>query len=326
MRRQELHGNRSVSSVSELCLGTLDFGGAIDRATSFALLDTFVEAGGNFVDTANCYNSWSGTGDESELTVGEWLRGRSDQDSLVVATKVGGRPTTPGSTTEFEGLSAGAVRHAVRESLRRLGVDHLKLCYSHVRDESVGLAETLGAFEEQRQLGLLDAIGLSNHSATDVCAARELAKSNGWAPAGCVQQRHSYLQPMPGTSFGPQIPLDRELADYAASESNLLVLGYSPLLSGAYARPDRPLLPHYLHAGTPPRLLTLSRVAHQLGATLNQVVLAWMLHSTPSVVPVIGVSSLDQLNECIEAVHILLDHDHMRELAVGDMERASHPA
>jgi aryl-alcohol dehydrogenase-like predicted oxidoreductase len=322
MRGRELHGGRSVGAVSELCLGTLFFGGAVDRTTSFALLDAFADAGGTFVDTANCYNSWQGSGDESELTVGEWLRGRPDRDSLVVATKIGGRPTTPGSRTDFEGLSASAVAHAVEESLRRLGTDRLDICYAHLRDESVELAETLGAFEDQRQRGRVDVVGLSNHTAGDVRVARDLARSNGWTPAGCVQQRHSYLQPMPGTSFGAQIALDRELADYALAEPDLLLLGYSPLLAGAYSRPDRPLLPHYLHTGTPPRLLALSRVAHQLDATLNQVVLAWMLRSTPSVIPVLGVSSLDQLKECVEAVHLELSEEHLRELAVADVEVA----
>ncbi len=286
-----------------ICLGTMNFGTATARAAAFRILDVFTERGGRALDTANCYASWDGTGDESELTIGAWLRARGGRDRIRLATKVGGRPVPGGALMDFEGLAPAAVRSAVEDSLRRLGTDHVDVCFAHLMDPAVPLADTLGAFEELVEAGKVREIGLSNQ---DLASLRSAGTRITW-----LQQRHSYLQPFPGAPFGPQQLLTPEMAAYAR-ETGLSVQGYSPLLSGAYTRTDRAFWPHYDHPGTEPRLAALRKVAGDLGASANQVVLAWMLAGTPAVEPVIGVSSEAQLAECLGAGELVLSDEHLR--------------
>ncbi len=294
----------------------MNFGTTLDRADAFRILDSFTGAGGRLVDTANCYASWIGTGDESEVVLGAWHRRRRARDRVHLATKVGARPTAAGER-RYEGLSAPVIRGAVEDSLRRLDTDHVDVCFAHVMDESVPQEETLGAFDELVTAGKVGAVGLSNQTTGSVRRARELAAGHGWTPVTWLQQRHSYLQPMPDTSFGPQLPLTAELADYVRGAGDLTLQGYSPLLSGAYTRPDRRFWPHYEHPGNEPRLVALRKVADDLGVSENQVVLAWMLASEPSVQPVIGVSSAAQLDECLGAVDLVLGDEHLRCLELS---------
>ncbi|MEU4251806.1 aldo/keto reductase [Amycolatopsis sp. NPDC026612] len=287
-----------------ICLGTMNFGTTVDRDAAFRLLDVFTERGGRAVDTANCYSSWDGTGDESELVIGAWLRERGARDRIRLATKVGGRPVPGGALMDCEGLAPGTIRSAVEDSLRRLAVDHVDVCFAHLMDPAVPLEDTLGAFEQQVEAGKIREIGLSNQ---DLEPVRQAGTRIAW-----LQQRHSYLQPFPGAPFGPQRVLTPELAEYVRDTPGLQVQGYSPLLSGAYTRSDRTFWPHYDHPGAPPRLTALGKVAAELGEPENRVVLAWMLAGTPAVEPVIGVSSEAQLVDCLAATGLVLGDEHLR--------------
>ena len=287
-----------------ISLGTMNFGTTLDRADAFRILDVFTDRGGQVVDTANCYASWIGTGDESELAIGAWHRSRGRRDRIRLATKVGGRPVPGGTLMDWEGLAPPAVRAAVEDSLRRLDTDHVDVCFAHLMDPAVPLEDTLGAFEELVAEGKVREIGLSNQ---DLAGLRRAGTRVTW-----LQQRHSYLQPMPGASFAVQQVLTPEMAAYVRETPGLTVQGYSPLLSGAYTRPDRELWPHYHHPGTEVRLAALRKVAGDLGVSENHVVLAWMLASTPPVQPVIGVSSEAQLADCFAATELVLSDDHLR--------------
>ncbi|WP_208630155.1 aldo/keto reductase [Amycolatopsis kentuckyensis] len=287
-----------------ICLGTMNFGTTLDRADAFRVLDVFTERGGEVVDTANCYASWTGTGDESELAIGAWHRARGARDRIRLATKVGGRPVPGGSLLDWEGLAPHVVRSAVEDSLRRLDTDHVDVCFAHLMDPAVPLEETLGAFEDLVAAGKVREIGLSNQ---DLDSLRRAGTRVTW-----LQQRHSYLQPVPGASFAVQQVLTPEMAAYVRETPGLTVQGYSPLLSGAYTRPDREFWPHYHHPGAEARLVALRKVAGDLGVSENQVVLAWMLASTPPVRPVIGVSSEAQLTDCLAAAELVLGEEHLR--------------
>jgi aryl-alcohol dehydrogenase-like predicted oxidoreductase len=306
-------------SASELCLGTMFFGTRVDEATSFAILDRFAVAGGTFIDTANCYAFWieGGTGEESEPLIGRWLRRRGDRDRFVIATKVGSRPEPPAGAPwpdSAEGLSAEVIRAQVQASLRRLGTDHIDLYYAHIDDPKVAQEETLGAFNDLVTAGAVRVLGCSNHTTDRLISARRTASSHGWPMYQCVQQRHTYLTPAPDADFGAQIVADDELFEYGRGEDDLTLLAYSPLLSGSYVRADRPIPPEYRHPGTADRLAALHEVADSLGATPNQVVLAWLLGGDPPVLPVIGVSSVAQLDECLRAVDLRLDEPHRYRL------------
>jgi aryl-alcohol dehydrogenase-like predicted oxidoreductase len=294
------------------------FGTKVDEATSFAILDRFVEAGGSFIDTANCYTTIAGlgTGEESESLIGRWLRRRGGRDGLVIATKVGARrePGPGPSTGRREGLSAEVVRAQARASLRRLDTDHIDVYYAHLDDPRVAQEETLAAFHELVAAGTVRVLGCSNHTTDRTISARRTARAHGWPAYRCVQQRYTYLTPAPDADFGVQVVADADLFGYARGEADLTLLAYSPLLSGAYTRPDRPIPPEYHHPGAADRLGALDEVAESLGATPNQVVLAWLLGGDPPVLPVIGVSSVAQLDECLRAIHLRIDEQRRYRL------------
>ncbi|MFD7665566.1 aldo/keto reductase [Streptomyces sp. NPDC059788] len=311
MRYRTLGGG-SGPTVSALCLGTLPFGTSVDEATSFALLDRFAEAGGTFVDTADNYACWvpGGTGDESELLLGRWLRSRGARDRTVLATKVGARPDPsrgPEWPANLEGLGEKTVRAGIDGSLRRLGTDRVDLYYAHVEDRDVPLEETVGAFAGLVQDGTVGVLGLSNHATWRLAEARRIAAAQGLPGFRAVQQRHTYLRPRFGADSGLQRETDEELLDYAAAHEDLTLLGYSTLMHGAYARPEQPLLERYDHPGSVARLRVVREVAAEAGATVNQVVLAWLMGGRVPVVPVLGVSSLTQLDEALAAVDLRLD-------------------
>ncbi|TLP52833.1 aldo/keto reductase [Microbispora triticiradicis] len=297
-----------------IALGTIPFGTAVDEETSFAILDRFVEGGGTILDTANNYPFWldGATGDESEATIGRWLASRRDRDAVVISTKCGARPSVPGARTldAAEGLSAGVVRAAIEGSLRRLGTDHVDVYWAHIDDRTTPLEETVAAFDEVVRAGKAREIGASNHATWRLERARALAAARGGTRYGHVQLRHSYLRPRPGVRLpeGGHTLVTKELLDYVRSEGDLKLWVYSSLLAGAYTA--KPLPEHYDHPGTTRRLAVLDEVAGEIGATRNQVVLAWL--RAQDILPIVGVSSVAQLEEVMADVK--LDDDLLSRL------------
>ncbi|MGY1452103.1 aldo/keto reductase [Streptomyces sp. SS8] len=299
----------------------MDFGTRLDRGTSMALLDRFVERGGRWIDTANCYSFWidpSGVGGQSETVIGEWLAARPGvRDRVLISTKVRQQPTVPGKWPESaEGLSAPAVRSAVRESLKRLRTECIDLYWAHAEDRDVPLEETVTAFGEVVSDGLARRLGASNHAAWRVERGRALAREAGVAGWTALQLRHSYVQPRPGVVLpesGHRLATDESL-DYVRSEPGMELWAYSSLLWGSYTRSDRPLPEHYDHPGTARRLAVLGEVAAETGATANQVVLAWLTGGDPAVVPIVGVSRTEQLDEAFDAMELRLDEGQRRRL------------
>ncbi|MEU8193878.1 aldo/keto reductase [Microbispora amethystogenes] len=289
-----------------IALGTIPFGTTVDEETSFAILDRFVEGGGTILDTANNYPFWQdgATGDESEATIGRWLASRRNRDAVVISTKCGARPSVPGARTldAAEGLSAGVVRAAIEGSLRRLGTDHVDVYWAHVDDRATPLEETVAAFDEVVRAGQAREVGASNHATWRLERARALAAARGGARYGHVQLRHSYLRPRPGVRLpeGGHTLVTEELLDYVRSEGDLRLWVYSSLLAGAYTA--KPLPEHYDHPGTTRRLAVLDEVAGEIGATRNQVVLAWL--RAQDILPIVGVSSVAQLEEIMTDVKL----------------------
>ncbi|TJZ58656.1 aldo/keto reductase [Streptomyces piniterrae] len=298
--------------VSAVCLGALPFGTTVDEPTAFAILDRFAEAGGTFVDTANNYAFWvpGATGDESELLLGRWLRSRRAAGRTVVATKVGARPDRargPRWPGNAEGLGGPAIHAGIDGSLRRLGTDRVDVYYAHVEDRGVPLEETVQTLAGLVRGGRVGALGVSNHPTWRLAEARHLAAGRGLPGFRAVQQRHTYLRPRHGPPCGLQRETDDELLDYAAAHPDLTLLGYSTLMDGAYTREDKPLPERYDHPGSVARLRVLAEVAAECGATRNQVVLSWLMGGPVPVIPVIGVSSVGQLDECLAALDVDLD-------------------
>ncbi|HLJ99456.1 MAG TPA: aldo/keto reductase [Streptosporangiaceae bacterium] len=309
MRTIEISDGRVNLTVSELCLGTMYFGYRTDEATAFAILDRFREAGGTFLDTANNYGQWHGDAGESERVIGRWLRSRGAAGAMVVATKVGARTSVPGDPDprHWQGLGAKAIAEDAETSLRNLGTGRLDLYYAHIDDRATPLEETVDALATLAESGKAGLLGVSNTATWRIERARGLA--NGRPSYSCVQQQYTYLlaQPAPG-----QLNLvTEELLDYAAAEG-MTVLAYTPLQSGYYARPGT--RPHraYDHAGNTERMAALRAVADRVGATANQVVLAWLLRH--GIIPIPGASSVAQLDEIIGATSLTLDDADLDQL------------
>ncbi|MER5496849.1 MULTISPECIES: aldo/keto reductase [unclassified Streptomyces] len=309
--------------VSVLALGAMLFGSVTDEKTSFAVLDHFVEAGGTFIDTSDNYAYWVGDdlGGQSERLLGKWRRSRGVGDEIVIATKLGAAPLAPGTgfLDNPEGLSAKAIREAAERSRERLGVERLDLLYAHIEDRTVPLRETVEAFGELTAEGTVGLLGASNHAIWRVERARSLAAAAGLPGYEVLQYQHSHLRPrydVPSPLFqdGSLGHAGPELLSYLRAEPALTLVAYSPLLAGAYTRPDKPVPQDYDHPGTPARLAVLREIAAETGAGLNQIVLAWQIGNRLPIVPLAGASSVAQLKENLAAVDLELTEDQRARL------------
>ena len=303
----------SAASAGPFCLGCMHFGTRVPEDAAFAILDHFRDRGGRLLDTANNYAPPQRG--ESERLLGLWLASRRCRDEMLIATKVGANPTVPGGGFETaEGLSPAAIEHAIDASLTRLATDHIDLYYAHIDDRSVELHETLTAFTALIGAGKVSEIAASNHHAWRLALALDISRRHTLASYTAIQQRYSYLQPLPSADLGVQVAVNDELLDLC-NVTDTTLLAYSPLLSGAYTRDDIPLDRHYHTADNIARLDTLRRIATSAGATPNQVALAWLRQSQAAhVIPVISASSVDQLNENMDTTNIRLSHEQLDTL------------
>jgi aryl-alcohol dehydrogenase-like predicted oxidoreductase len=316
MRKCKLGG--SDIEVSALCFGTDLIGSRIERTRSFRLLDLFRENGGTFLDTGNFYAAWlpDCQGGESETTIGLWMKERGARHEMVIATKLGF--DYPGCAG---GLNAVEVERECDKSLRRLGTERLDLYYAHRDDPDTPLEETMAAFDRLIRAGKVRAIGASNLRGWRIAEANAVAAANGWAQYCAVEQRHTYLRPHHGADFGPQICINDDLKDQARLRGMTLI-AYSVLLQGAYTlRRDRPLPAQYAGPDADARLRALRDVAGEIGATVNQVVIAWMRQSDPQILPIIAASEPGQMLENLGAVLVTLTDDQMQRL-----DTAGNPA
>jgi aryl-alcohol dehydrogenase-like predicted oxidoreductase len=306
-----------------MVLGIMQFGTTIPESTGFALLDRWVEAGGRWLDTANCYSYWSDPsrhGGQSETVLGRWLKANPGvRDRLGIATKVGCEPVSrevePSGT---EGLAPAAVDRALADSLTRLNTDHVDLYWAHRDDREAPQEATVGAFGRLAASGATGRWGYSNAALWRVERARGLAAAAGVTGPSALQLRYSYLQPRPFVRdhihdhrFGW---VDDQTLDYAESNPGTEVWAYTPQMAGAYDRSDRPINPAFDHPGSTRRLEVLDRVASDLGLARGQVVLAWMTGAPVPVTPIVGVSSLPQLEAAIAATTHPLPADSQQAL------------
>jgi aryl-alcohol dehydrogenase-like predicted oxidoreductase len=304
--------------VPPIALGAMLFGTRHDDAESFDLLDAYVEAGGVWIDTADCYAFWaddSGRGGQSEPVLGRWLAARPGmRDRVRIATKVGCEPLWPGSFPErTTGLSADVVRSVAQQSRERMGIDHIDLFWAHRDDRSTPLPDIVDGFGGLVADGTVGRWGFSNTALWRVERAAGLARERGLAAPTGLQLRYSYLQPRPMARdhlhdhrFGW---ITDEVLDYADAHPGVELWAYSPLMSGAYERADRPLQEGFDHPGTTRRLAVLAEVAAELGVSRSEVVLAWLAGGSPQVNPVAGASTPDQVATAVAGVRLELPED-----------------
>lgn len=311
---------RTGLKVAPLCLGTMQFGWSCDEQTSFEIMDAYVEAGGNFLDTADVYSRWveGNPGGVSEQIIGRWMKARGNRDGIVLATKVRGQM---GPGPNDMGLSRRHVIAAVEASLRRLQTDYIDLYQAHADDQETPLDETLGAFDDLVRQGKVRYIGASNYDAWRLTRALWESERHGYA-------RYDSLQPH--YSLAHRAEFERELEPLCL-EQGIGVIPYSPLaagfLSGKYRR-DQPLPEsartedvkrRYLNERGFALLDAVDGVAEARGATTAQVALAWLLARPSITAPIIGATSVQQLRETLGAGDVSLDAEQIAALdAAGD--------
>lgn len=291
-----------------MALGTMYFGTRVDERTAFSILDRYAELGGAFIDTSNNYSFWTsetGFGGQSEALLGRWLASNPGV-RVRISTKVGAQPTRVGGFPDhLEGLGKDVVRTAMAQSLERLGVDSVDLYWAHVEDPAVPVEDLVETFGGLVRDGLTARWGVSNHPSWLLERIRATAESAGQAQPSAYQQRYSYLQPAGGVAVeGQPIPLGMlspDGLDFLRRNPSFDGWVYTATLQGRYDRNDRPLEPEYHHPGTERRLAALNHIATARGLRPGQVVLAWLSSGTPTLTPIVGVSTIDQLNQAVEA-------------------------
>jgi aryl-alcohol dehydrogenase-like predicted oxidoreductase len=287
-------------SVAPLALGGNVFDWTADEPTSFAILDAFVDAGGNMIDTADVYSAWAPghSGGESERLVGRWLkRNPSNREKVLIATKVG----------FFEGLAPEVIARACDASLERLGIETIDLYYQHKDDQAVPLADSLGAMDALVRAGKVRAIGLSQFTAPRVDEAMDAARSNGLTPPSALQIWYNLVE---------RERFEGELRD-AALRHGLGVFPFYSLangfLTGKYrSRDDLDKSPRglrnveYLEGKGMKVLAALDEVAVETGAALATVTLAWTMAQPTIAAALASATSLDQLEELTSAMELKL--------------------
>ena len=316
MKLREL--GRSGLQVSPLCFGGNVFGWTADEATSFSLLDAWLDAGFNFIDTADIYSNWvpGHRGGESETIIGKWLKKSGKRDRVVLATKLG----KPMGGDDRKGLRPAYMRQALEASLRRLQTDRIDLYQSHDDDTQTPLADTMATFTEFIAAGRVRAVGASNFTAARLAEALRTSARQGLA-------RYESLQPL--YNLIDRQVFETELAPLCRQEEVGVINFYglaAGFLTGKYRRPEdasksargKNVVARYLHPRGLKVLAALDEVAAELGATPGQVALAWQIERPGITAPIASATSLEQLEELAAAARL-----HLSPAQAGRLDRAS---
>jgi len=284
--------------VFPLSFGTADLGSRGDDA--FQLLDTYAEAGGNFIDSAHCYAFWAGQEGRPERTIGEWLRKTGVRDRIVLSTK-GGHPPLKGYPHAKDFLSPAAVQGDLEESHERLGVDVIDLYYLHRDDGITPVAEIvdmLNALPGVRYLGA------SNWSVARVLEANAYAAQSGQRGFIALQNQWSLAIPTWEVTADPTIRFVTREDFEACTDAGLTLHPYSSTANGYFAGRTENAF------GTETNQILRQKtveLANRLNKTPTQIALAWLLSQPGSVVPIVGTTSADHLKEALGAVDLDLD-------------------
>ena len=310
---------RSALQVSPLCFGGNVFGWTADEKTSFSLLDAWLDAGFNFVDTADVYSRWAPghAGGESETVIGKWLRQSGKRDRVVIATKVG-MDMGDGKV----GLKADYIRRAVDDSLRRLQTDRIDLYQAHKDDEATPLEETLEAFAALIKQGKVRAIGASNYSAARLREALDTSTRMGLP-------RYETLQPL--YNLYDRAVFEQDLQPLCVQEG-LGVINFYALAAGfltgkyrqagdaAKSARGESTTKKYLNDRGLRILAALDDVAKQVGGTPGQVAVAWVMTRPAVVAPIASATSLPQLQDLVAASRLRLDPQALARLEQASAE------
>jgi len=297
---------RSGLKVSELCLGTMGFGtengwGA-DKADSFAIMDAYADAGGNFLDTANIYKL--GT---SEKIIGEYLSNH-DRDFFVVATKYSLKDNS--TNPNASGNNRKNMMRSVEESLKRLQTDFIDLLYLHIWDDLTSIDEVLRGMDDLVRQGKVNYIAISDTPAWIVAKGNTLAELMGWSQFVALQVEYSLIARTP----------ERELIPMA-KHYGMTVTPWAPLgggvLTGKYIRGEQGRVKPESKRRNDSAIeitKTVVSVAEELGVSPGNVALKWTMQQGFQCIPIVGATKLSQLEENLKTVEVTLSDEHIKRL------------
>ncbi|SRR5690625_3059364 len=309
--------NRRKLGKSDLMVSPITFGGnvfgwTLNEKESFRILDAFVDAGFNFIDTADTYSLWApgNSGGESETIIGNWMKERGNREKVLIATKVGGE-----ITETKKGLKPDYIKRAVEESLTRLQTDHIDLYQSHYDDLNTPVSETMTAFNELVEEGKVRYIGTSNLSADRIKESNQFARDENMAEYVSIQPHYNlYERQRFEDEYLPLIEEEKmAVINYYALASGFLTgkyrnekdLGKSPRGGG---------IKKYLDERGQKILRALDEVSADLGVPQAQIAIAWLLHKPFITSPIASATSLEQLDDLIGAASLKLSSDHVELL------------
>lgn len=303
---------RTGLSIAPLVFGGNVFGWTADEATSFDLLDRFVDAGFNAIDTADSYSTWvpGNVGGESETIIGRWLKSRKARDKVVVFTKVGSE-MGPGK----KGLSAAYIEQAVEASLTRLGIDAIDLYQSHWPDPDTPYEETLGAYDRLLKAGKVRAIGASNLSADQLRAALDVSRKTGLPATRRCSRNTTSTTARPTTAAARSLPLRRPRRDLLFRPGPRLPLRQVPGTRGRRESPrGESIASTYFNDRGWRILKALDDVAARHDAKPAEIALAWLIARPGVTAPIASATSADQLASLVRSARIELSAEDIAEL------------
>lgn len=286
-------------SVFPLCLGGNVFGWGADEAQSFAVLDAFVAAGGNFIDTADVYSEWKpgNTGGDSELILGKWMKSRGNRKEMIIATKVAKYSKRPG-------LSPSNIRAAASDSLHRLQTDYIDLYYSHEDDEKVPQFDVMESFNELVTDGKVRYIASSNFTSARLLTAQKIAAENHFAPYVAIQNHYNLLD---------RAEFESDMAPVLA-EQGITCLPYFGLargfLSGKYRQGvtvdsvRASGVSAYQNERGWKTVAALEEIATAHQVSISAVALAWLKAQPTISTPIASARTVEQLNEIMQLVNL----------------------
>jgi len=308
---QKIPCGNTKEQVSQFALGTMNMGSSVSDAVSRQVMDAYWEAGGRFLDTANCYTVWQpgGTGGECEELIGDWLSKKSDKSEVFLATKV----ALPYGDVPA-GLNPKIVRQECEASLRRLKVDCIDLYFAHRDDFTQPIEATLEIFTQLQKEGKIKYFGGSHFYTYRVMEYLHVAEKHDYVPVSCIQNRYTYARRNPAAEDSADAQITRELQHCCAAK-NIPLMAFSALAQGAYTNPNKKIRGMYVGEDTEIRVAKLHEMAKKHGVSANQLVLRWMAEKKDcTVIPLFSASNIDQIKENLGAATIEFTDEMFAEL------------
>ncbi|NGT16042.1 aldo/keto reductase [Achromobacter insolitus] len=307
---------RSGLQIPPLTFGGNVFGWTVDEAGTYSLLDALVDAGLNFIDTADVYSRWvpGNQGGESETLIGKWLKRSGKRDRVLIATKVGME-----MGPEAKGLAPAYIRRSLEASLARLQTDHIDLYQSHQDDPDTPLTDTLAEYAKHIESGKVRAIGASNYTAVRLSEALIASERHSLPRYESIQPEYNLYRREPFEAGLQSLVKTQQMGtiNYYALASGFLSGKYrSPADVGKSPR-GRKIVETYLNDRGYRILKALDEVAEDAGCTPAQAALAWQIAQPGITSPIVSATSLEQLDELVKAASLTLTHDQLAKLSLA---------